>query len=35
MVHLDEADIVRNPLVQQIVEAYEEEGGQSRKATGS
>jgi phosphate starvation-inducible PhoH-like protein len=33
IVHLDEADIVRNPLVQRIVAAYEEEdGARPRKA---
>jgi phosphate starvation-inducible PhoH-like protein len=35
IVHLDEGDIVRNPLVQKIVAAYEEEGGHKpRKAAG-
>ncbi|HET6573764.1 MAG TPA: PhoH family protein [Fimbriiglobus sp.] len=35
VVHLDEGDIVRNPLVQKIVAAYEEEGGpKPRKAAG-
>lgn len=33
IVHLDQADIVRNPLVTRIVKAYEEEGGRSRKPT--
>jgi phosphate starvation-inducible PhoH-like protein len=31
IVHLDQADIVRNPLVQKIVEAYEDEGPKPRK----
>jgi phosphate starvation-inducible PhoH-like protein len=36
VVHLDEADIVRNPLVQKIVAAYEEEGAHKpRKPAGS
>ena len=35
VVHLDGADIVRNPLVQKIVAAYEEEGGHKpRKPAG-
>lgn len=33
IVYLDEADIVRNPIVQRIVKAYEEEGPRPRKPT--
>ncbi|MGL4421072.1 MAG: PhoH family protein [Gemmataceae bacterium] len=35
IIHLDDADIVRNPIVQRIVKAYEEDGPRSRKATTS
>jgi len=31
IIYLDEADIVRNPIVQRIVKAYEEEGARPRK----
>jgi phosphate starvation-inducible PhoH-like protein len=31
IVHLDEKDIVRHALVQQIVKAYEEDGGKRRR----
>jgi phosphate starvation-inducible PhoH-like protein len=31
IVHLDEHDIVRHPLVQEIVKAYEERGPRRRK----
>ena len=31
IVHLDQADIVRNPLVQRIVEAYEEDSSKPRR----
>jgi phosphate starvation-inducible PhoH-like protein len=31
IVHLDQADIVRNPLVQRIVEAYEDDSGRVRR----
>jgi phosphate starvation-inducible PhoH-like protein len=31
VVHLDEKDIVRHALVQQIVKAYEEDGGRKRR----
>ena len=31
IVHLDEADIVRNPLVQKIVAAYDDEAPKKRK----
>ena len=31
LVHLDETDIVRNPLVQQILRAYEEDRPRKKK----
>jgi phosphate starvation-inducible PhoH-like protein len=34
IVYLDEADIVRNPIVQRIVKAYEEDGPRPRKSSG-
>jgi phosphate starvation-inducible protein PhoH and related proteins len=34
VLHLDDADIVRNPIVQRIVKAYEEDTPRSRKAPG-
>lgn len=33
IVHLDQQDIVRNPLVTRIVKAYEEEGSRSKRPT--
>jgi phosphate starvation-inducible protein PhoH and related proteins len=33
VIHLDEHDIVRNPIVQRIVKAYEEDGPRSRRPT--
>lgn len=35
IVHLDQADIVRNPLVQRIVEAYDDETPRPRRPSGS
>jgi phosphate starvation-inducible PhoH-like protein len=35
IIHLDEHDIVRNPIVQRIVKAYEEDGPRSRRASGA
>lgn len=34
IVHLDQADIVRNPLVQRIVEAYDDDSPKPRRASG-
>jgi phosphate starvation-inducible PhoH-like protein len=35
VIHLDEADIVRNPLVQKIVAAYEEEAAQKARRSSA
>lgn len=35
IVHLDQADIVRNPLVQRIVEAYDDENPKLRRQSGN